>query len=72
MHMFAYLNHHEHSHFVFDSGEFPHPCDTQGVDWTGWHPEAKEVIPPNAPKPLGRGVPMMCYVDVDHAGDRLT
>ena len=47
MHMFGYLNCHEYSCLVFDSREFAHPCDTQGVDWTRWYPEAKEVIPPN-------------------------
>ena len=52
MHMFAHLNCHECSHLVFDLREFAHPCDTQGVNWTGWYPEAREVIPPNAPKPL--------------------
>ena len=72
MHMFAYLNCHEHSCLLFDLREFAHPCDTHGVNWTGWYPEAKEVIPPNAPKPLGRGVQMMCYVDADHVGDKLT
>ena len=72
MQVFTYLNCHKHSHVVFDSSEFAHPCNAQGVDWMGWYPKAKEAIPPNAPKPLGRGVQMMCYMDANHAGDKLT
>ena len=72
MHMFTYLCCHEYSCLVFDLREFAHPCNTQGVNWTGWYTEAKEVIPSNAPKPLGRGVQMTCYVDADHAGSKLT
>ena len=72
MHMFVYLNCHEHSHLVFDSREFAHPCDTQGVNWMGWYPEANEAIPPNTHKPFGRRVQMMYYGDADHAGDKLT
>ena len=48
------------------------PCYSPLVGMTGWYPEAKEVIPPNAPKPLGKGVQMTCYMDADHAGDKLT
>ena len=67
MHVFAYLNCHECSCLVFDF----HVTPKESTGW-GWYPEAKEAIPPNAPKPLGRGVQMTCYVDADHAGDKLT
>ena len=32
----------------------------------------KELIPPNAPKPLGLPVIMCIFMDLDHAGDAVT
>ena len=32
----------------------------------------KEAIPPYMPKPLVKEVVMRCFVDVDHAGEKLT
>ena len=34
--------------------------------------DAKEEIPPNAPPPRGNYVQINCFVDSDHAGDRIT
>ena len=36
------------------------------------YPDAKEELPPNAPKPRGKPVQVNCFVDSDHAGDRKT
>ena len=32
----------------------------------------QEELPPNMPKPCGRGMDMRVYVDSDHAGDIVT
>ena len=32
----------------------------------------QEELPPNMPKPRGRGMYMIAYVDSDHAGDTVT
>ena len=36
------------------------------------YPDAQEEFPPNAPKPRGKPVQINCFVDSDHAGDRIT
>jgi hypothetical protein len=33
---------------------------------------AREAIPPNMPEPRGREVEITCFVDADHAGDKVT
>ena len=34
--------------------------------------DAQEDLPPNAPIPLGNPVEINCFVDADHASDRMT
>ena len=34
--------------------------------------DATEEIPSNAPTPLGKSVQINCYVDADHAGNKIT
>jgi hypothetical protein len=41
-------------------------------DWTAFYPEAKDELPLDMPKPLGKHVLMSCFVDADHAGDKVT
>jgi hypothetical protein len=41
-------------------------------DWKKFFGDVKEAIPSNAPPPRGRPVVLRCYVDSDHAGDKLT
>ena len=41
-------------------------------DWKTFYGDVSEPIPPNAPKPLGKDVDLIAYVDSDHAGDKLT
>lgn len=40
--------------------------------WTGFYPDAIEPVDEDDPKPLGRNVRMTCFVDADHAGDKIT
>ncbi len=48
--------------------------ETQFVkaDWKDFYPDAKEQIPPNAPKPRGNSILISCFVDADHAGNQVT
>ena len=36
------------------------------------YPDAEELIPHNAPEPLGKEVDINVFVDADHAGNRVT
>ena len=71
--IFAYLKSHINGWMVFDSKEI-NIDDRQFTkeEWYDFYPDAKEEIPYNAPKPRGRAVQMSCFVDADHAGDRVT
>jgi hypothetical protein len=40
--------------------------------WTDFHKHAKEPQPPNMPTPRGRHMSTHCFVDSDHAGDKVT
>ncbi len=42
------------------------------VDWHDFYPDAKEAIPMNAPEPRGKPIIVSCFVDADHAGNRIT
>ena len=41
-------------------------------DWTDFYGEVVEEDPPNMPVPLGNPVQMSCFVDADHAGNKVT
>ena len=42
-------------------------------DWSEHYPNARgDVVPPDAPEPLGHPVQTTCYVDSGHAGDVVT
>ncbi len=41
-------------------------------DWTPFYGDVKEAIPLNAPTARGNSVSMTCFVDADHAGNRVT
>ena len=41
-------------------------------DWTDFYRYASEPLPPNMPEPRGRPVSTHCFVDSDHAGDKVT
>lgn len=52
------------------------PCvdDSQFTeeDWSSFYKDAQEVIPLNAPEPLGNEVLVSCFLHADHAGNHLT
>jgi hypothetical protein len=41
-------------------------------DWNDFYPDVKEELPPMMPEPLGKSVQTICFVDADHAGDRIS
>jgi hypothetical protein len=70
-HIFAYLNQHNRSKLVFDDTYMNNETEPK-QDWSGFYPDATEVLPPNAPEPRGKVVEMTAFVDADHAGDMIT
>jgi hypothetical protein len=57
---------------VFDDCYFDHIEKPSDHDWHEFYPDASELLPPNAPHPLGKPIEMVAFVDSDHAGDLLT
>ena len=46
--------------------------DFMECDWSQFYQGAIEAVPPNAPKPLAKGVILRMFVDSDHAGDKVS
>ena len=74
IHIFAYLKTmpkktlaFDPRHPVIDENQFP-----PKADWHDFYREAKEQIPDDAPPPRGRMVSMHCFVDADHASNKVT
>ena len=42
------------------------------ANWHAFYGDVEEVLPPNAPEPLGKEVELRIFVDSDHAGDKAT
>ena len=72
LHIFAYLKNKHNSTMVFDP-TYPtiDMTEFKECDWKGFYGEVSEPVPSNAPKPLGKEVDLVAYVDSDHAGDKL-
>ena len=73
LHIFGFLKQNTKASLVFDDRE---PDYDPGIfvkaDWGEYYVDAREAIPPNAPKPRGKPVRTTAWVDADHAGCRLT
>jgi hypothetical protein len=71
LHIFAFLHHHPRCRLVFDDRymQIDEPAEQ---DWREFYPDATEAIPPDAPRPLGKPIQMVAFVDADHAGDLVT
>jgi hypothetical protein len=70
--IFAYLKKHNRSKIVFDDDYIGWKDKFAVVDWSDFYPGAAEPIPPNAPEPRGPEVQINCFVDADHAGNKVT
>ena len=74
IHVMSYLKSHHNSRLVLDPCYSRHNKDNfiDDADWTPFYGDVTEAHPPNAPKPLGKGVELRLFVDSDHAGDKVT
>jgi hypothetical protein len=71
--IYSYLKTRPNARLVFDPS-YAH-IDYESFpqqNWSDFYGKVNEAIPPNAPKPLGKPVEFRCFVDADHAGDKLT
>jgi hypothetical protein len=72
-HIFAYLEKKHNAQMVFDP---TYPVIDKSVipthDWKDFYGNVEEANPYNAPEPLGKEVVIHCFVDADHAGDKLS
>jgi hypothetical protein len=72
-HIFSYLKHNPIAVMVFDDRYVEwNEADFPQYDWSQIYRGAEEAIPPNMPEPRGRAVQINCFVDADHAGNRVT
>jgi hypothetical protein len=74
-HIFAYLKNKDNTKrmIAFDPKN-PEVDEARFVqcDWHDFYRGAKEPIPGDAPEPRGNALSMHCFVDADHAGNRIT
>jgi hypothetical protein len=80
LHIFKYLDIHKENFISFD----PTPLiieepvnrlespEERAIQMKEFYPDAEELVPPNAPEPLGREIQINCFVDADHAGNVVT
>ena len=72
-HIFAYLKKHHNSALVFDLSYPDVNIDTfPKHDWKKLYGDVKEPMPPDMPEPLVKDLVMRCFVDTNHAGEKLT
>ena len=69
LHIFAYLKVYDRWTLVFDDN-LPDVDTSRFMKsaWSEFYPDAKAILPPNAPEPRVQSVVMTCFVDADHAG----
>ncbi len=68
-HMLAYLKSHSRSRIILDDTE---PYQFIKADWSSFYPDVKDATLSNALEPLGNPILVSCFVDADHAGNRVT
>jgi len=73
--VFGYLSKYKKGQIIVDPGEAPirdKMVYTNDCSWTEFYPDASEDVPPDMPDPKGNEAKLTCYVDADHARDKLT
>ena len=72
LHLFSFLKQKHNARLVLDPS---YPDIDQSVflkrDWDGYYGDVKEELPPNMPKPLGKEVDVVMFVDASHANDKV-
>jgi hypothetical protein len=73
LHIFANLKHHSNALMIFDDTivNWNEAAFTKH-NWTNQYRDATDELPPNMPEPRGNAVQINCFVDADHAGNRIT
>ena len=73
LHVFAHVRQKHNSRLALDP-TYPLIDEPKFVkyDWTEQYNGAKEPVPANMPRALGKEVDLRLYVDSDHAGEKLT
>ncbi len=72
-HVFSYLKRNKRATIIFDEKRVDwNEAAFLEHDWTDFYHDATEQLPPNAPVPRGNPVQMNCFVDANHAGNRVT
>ena len=76
LHIFKYLEIHNDNELAMDPAyqdvEHPDIINQRIANMKQMYPDAVEDIPSNAPEPRGNPVQINCFVDSDHAGDKVT
>lgn len=71
--MFSYLKSNHNARLVLDPSYPDLDLDAfEKKDWSSYYGNGKELLPPNAPKALGREFIIRAQVDASHAGCKLT
>ena len=47
-------------------------CSFTKYDWTDFYRDPHERVPSDVPLPQGHAVSTHCFIDLDHAGDKVT
>jgi hypothetical protein len=69
----GYFKRNKRSSIIFDEQRVTwNEADFQEHDWTDLYRDVKEPLLPNAPVPRGNAIQMNCFVDADHASNRIT
>ena len=70
--VYAYLKHKRNTLMLFDPS-YPTIDDIKFIkrDWNNFYGDVKEMLPPDAPKPLGKEVILRLFVDADYAGNEM-
>ena len=73
--VFGYLKRYVDGRIILDPKIAPIRKEAQfnsGFDWVEFYPDAEEDLPPKMPEPTGQLATLTCYVDADHARDKVT
>ena len=73
--IFGYLAKYPKGQLIVDPGEPPvreKLLLSSGHNWSEFYPDACEDVPRDQPAPRGSEAKLTCYVDADHARDKLT
>lgn len=72
LHLFAYLQTNANKEIAMDSKYQDHLPHLEKAEWAEFYPWAKDELPPDMPKALGRAVKFLMFVDASHASNLVT